>query len=200
MTHPNYQSLLNYVEDQLSGSERAKVETHLSTACEQCNKKLALLRSALAAAAEDRSLAPPAEVLSRAVALYKARPRPAPHLRVLAKLNFDSRFQMSALATRGAGQTRQMLFTTEQVDIDLQMIAEGEAHNLVGQVLGVDDGDKAPGAFVSLQSADGALTKGTETDSLGQFVFKQIPSGVYDLVFDLGSQDVAITGLELNHD
>jgi hypothetical protein len=202
MPHPTYKTLISYIEDQLLDDDRSRVEAHLSASCPHCSEKIARIRAALAAAAEDRTLAPPPEVLSRAVALYQKRPKPSlrPHLRVLAKLHFDSRFQMSALATRGAGRTRQMLFTTEQVDIDLQMIQEGENHNLVGQVLGSDEADKLSEAFVSLQSEDGGLIKGIETDALGQFVFKQIPSGVYDLVLDLGSQDVAITGLELTND
>jgi hypothetical protein len=39
-----------------------------------------------------------------------------------------------------------------------------------------------------------------ETDSFGQFAFRQVPSGIYDLVFDLGAQEVSINSLELSND
>jgi hypothetical protein len=44
------------------------------------------------------------------------------------------------------------------------------------------------------------VQRSVEADSLGQFTFKQIPPGVYDLTIDLGSQEVAITGLEFSND
>jgi hypothetical protein len=93
-----------------------------------------------------------------------------------------------------------MLFTTEQVDIDLQ-IKPGRADNdLLGQMLTTRRSGETVPAFVSLQNSAGTLLRATETDSLGQFVFRQIPSGRYDLVFDLETQEVAITGLEFKND
>jgi hypothetical protein len=181
MSHPTYKTLINYIEKQLSQAERGKVEEHLSGPCLQCSQKLTRLQTALEAAAQDQTVAPPADVLRRAVAIHHKRPK-------------------SAMASRGAARTRQMLFTTEQVDIDLQMTPDGSDHNLAGQVLGTELADKLSWAFVSLQNETGDLMKSTETDPLGQFIFKQIPPGVYDLVFDLGSHDITIAGLELNND
>jgi len=88
-----------------------------------------------------------------------------------------------------------MLFTAEQVDIDLKIKPGREDHELLGQVLDIRQSTGFLPAFVSLQNNEGQQ-RATETDSLGQFAFHGITSGTYDLVFDLDDQEIAITGLE----
>lgn len=202
MSHPNYENLINYIEDQLPEAEQARIDDHLSRACQQCTNKIAQLRMVLAAVAEDTTVAPPPDILHRAIAAYQDRPATEhrPLLRVLAELLFDSRLQLAPMAVRGAANTRQMLFATQQVDIDLNITPEHREHNLVGQILDREQADECLGAFVSLQNESGTLQRSMEADSLGQFMFKQIPPGVYDLVIDLGSQEVAIIGLEFGND
>jgi hypothetical protein len=85
------------------------------------------------------------------------------------------------------------------MDIDLKISAGRNNHNLFGQVLGDQTGNAAS-AFVSLQNNSGQFWKATETDSLGQFVFREIPSGVYDLIFDLETQEIAVHGLEVGNE
>src|SRR5687768_8080512 len=103
MSHPTYKTLISYIEKQLPQAERGKVEEHLSEPCLQCSQKLTRLQTALEAAAQDQTVAPPAAVLRQAVALHKKQPKTSlkQHLSVLANLQFDSRFQMSAMASRG---------------------------------------------------------------------------------------------------
>ena len=204
MTHPTYMTLIGYIENQLPESERVKLEEHFSHSCKQCSEKITLLRIALKAAAQDQTVAPPVDVLRRAVALYRKRPvNPLqPLLRVFAELQFDSRLQLSLSSVRGPGaaHTRQMLYSTQHVDIDLQITSEHGDNNLIGQILVSEKSTEKPAAFVSLHNKSGELLNGTETDALGQFSFNQISAGVYDLDFDLGSQEVAIAGLELGND
>ena len=204
MAHLKYEILLNYLEDHLSAEERSKVDVHLAEPCWECARRLALLRTVLHSMAQDRTVAPPEVVLKRAVDIGRSRrnlPERKPWMRVIAALRFDSHLQLSSAATRGGPtRARQMLFTTEQVDIDLQ-IKPGRADNdLLGQMLSTSRSGEAVPAFVSLQNSAGTLLRATETDSLGQFTFRQIPSGRYDLVFDLENQEVAITGLEFKND
>jgi hypothetical protein len=203
MAHLKYEILLNYLGDQLSAEERGKVDAHLAKPCWQCGRHLALLRTVLHSIAEDRTVAPPPAILKRAVDIGRSQrelPGRNPWVRVVAALRFDSRLQLSSAATRGATRARQMLFTTEQVDIDLQ-IKPGRADNdLLGQMLSTQPPGEVVPAFVSLQSNAGVSLRATETDSLGQFAFRQIPSGTYNLVFDLENQEVAITGLEFEND
>jgi hypothetical protein len=155
-------------------------------------------------AARDRTVAPPPAVLKRAVDIGRSprhSPGTSPWARIVAALSFDSYRQISFAPTRhGGGRTRQMLFTTEQVDIDLQIKPGHGESDLLGQMLSIEHSGAAVPALVSLQSSTGDLLRATETDSHGQFAFRQVPSGVYDLVFDLENQEVAVTGLELQND
>ncbi len=203
MAHLKYATLLNYVEDHVTVEERNKIDAHLAEPCWQCGRRLALLRTVLHSMTGDRTVAPPEAVLKRAMDIGRNRrdlPERKPWMRVVAALRFDSRLQLSSAATRGATRTRQMLFTAEQVDIDLQ-IKPGRADNdLLGQMLSTQHAGEAVPAFVSLQNNTGTLLRATETDSLGQFAFRQIPPGSYDLIFDLENQEVAITGLEFRND
>jgi hypothetical protein len=202
MNHPTYETLISHIENQLPDSDRARVEDHLSQPCQQCSDRIAQLRLVLGAAEADTTIAPSPNVLRRAMAAYRERLVAAqrPFLSVLAELLFDSHLQLSPMASRGAARTRQMLFATQQVDIDLNITPEHREHNLAGQILDREQADKYPAAFVSLQNETGTVQRSVEADSLGQFTFKQIPPGVYDLTIDLGSQEVAITGLEFSND
>ena len=202
MYHPTYETLINYLENRLSEADRTKLEKHLAQPCQKCSAKINRLRSVLAVTIEDQTIAPPSSVLNRAIAVYQnqvSSPR-QPHLRALAALQFDSRVQLSTAAFRGVTRVRQLLFTAQQVDIDLQLTPEQGDYNLIGQILGPQQTEGQSMAFVSLQNKTGKLLKSTETDPHGQFVFKQILPGSYDLIFDLGSQEIAILDLEFSND
>ncbi|HMB23035.1 MAG: hypothetical protein ACM33V_01850 [Chloroflexota bacterium] len=202
MAHLKYAILLNYLEDHLSAEERSKVDAHLASPCWECARRLALLRTVLHSMEKDQTIAPSEDVLKRAADILRSRrdlPERKPWLRVVAALRFDSHLQPAA-GMRGAARTRQMLFATEQVDIDLQIKPGRTDYDLLGQMLSTRHSSDTTSAFVSLQNDTGTLLRATETDPLGQFAFRQIPSGHYELVFDLEKQEVAITGLEFEND
>jgi hypothetical protein len=203
MTHLTYTALLSYIGNQLSDDDRAEVETHLySDSCQLCGEKAARLRVVLDAVSKDRSVAPPEAVLRNALNVDLKQPvsLAQPFLQMLAKLQFDSRLQLSPMQARGVAKTRHMLFSTPQLDIDLEITPDKGEHNLVGQILDSEQANEPSMAFVSLKNETGEMLQGTETDSLGQFTFQQVPNGVYDLVFDLDSQEVFISSLELMND
>ena len=203
MTHLTYTILMDYIGNKISDTDRAEVEAHLlSDACRECSGKADRLRVVLDAVIKDRSYAPPASVLRKAVNIDLKQPvsLAQPFLQMLAKLQFDSRLQLSPMQSRGVAKTRHMLFSTPQLDIDLEITPERGEHNLVGQILDSEQADEPSQAFVSLKSETGEVLQGTETDSLGQFTFQQVPPGIYDLTFDLDSQEVFISSLELVND
>ena len=202
MAHPTTETLISYIENQLPKAACSVVDKHLSRPCLRCSQKIARLRKVLEAATHDRTIAPPAAVLRRAVALQQKRSIVSTQARsrVPAKLLFDSRFQLSPMITRGIPRPRQLLFKTQQMDIDLRVTADEGGNKLVGQILGSEQANEQSQAFVSLKKENGELLKGTETDSRGQFTFRQIPPGIYDLLFDLESQEVAITSIDFNND
>lgn len=203
MAHLKYAILLNYLEDHLSAEERGRVDAHLASPCWECARRLALLRTALHSLEKDQTVAPPEDILKRAADILRNRrdlPERKPWARVVAALRFDSRLQPVAAGLRGPARTRQMLFATEQVDIDLQIKPGRTDYDLLGQMLSARNPSEAAPAFVSLQNDTGTLLRATETDPLGQFAFRQVPSGKYELIFDLEKQEVAITGLEFEND
>lgn len=203
MAHLDHDTLLNYLEGGLTVEEHGRAAAHLAEPCERCAEQLRLLKAVTESAAADRTVAPPARVLQHALEIARAgaQPaRPSVRTRVVAALGFDSHRQLSAAATRGPARVRQMLFATAQVDIDLQMKRGGDTYDMLGQVLGSQGSGGPLAAFVSLHTPAGELLRSTETDPGGQFAFRRIPSGSYELVFELEDQEVAVTGLELQHD
>jgi hypothetical protein len=207
MTHLTYTNLLSYIGNCLPEADQAQIESHLfSDHCEPCGGKFSRLHAVLEAVSKDRSVAPPSAVLRKALDLDLKRPLASaaqPFLQMLAKLQFDSRLQLSPLLVRGpAGPkaTRHMLFSTPQLDIDLEITPQGNDHSVVGQILDTEQANEPSLAFVSLKNDTGEVLQGAETDSLGQFTFSQVPTGVYDLIFDLESQEVFISSLELIND
>jgi hypothetical protein len=203
MSHLKYETLINYLQDQLSAEARSEADAHLAGPCESCQRRLALAQTVLGSMPGDKTTLPPASVLKQAIDIPLTHPKPAgpgPWMRLLAALTFDSHMQLSSAMTRGAARERQMLFSAEQLDIDLQIKSAQKDHDLIGQVLGNPSLGNVVPVFVSLQRNTGQLLKATETDSLGQFAFRKIPSGVYDLIFDLENHEVAVMGIEVRND
>jgi 5-hydroxyisourate hydrolase-like protein (transthyretin family) len=202
MTHLTYETLLNYLEERLPPEERNAVDAHLASVCESCGRHLALLRKVFETVNHDHSTPPPAAVLKRAVDIPLTNPRapqPATWQRLVAALSFDSHLQLSSALTRGSSRERQMLFSAEQMEIDVKISPARGSHDLLGQIMG-EPSENVSAAFVSLQSSTGQFLKATETDSLGQFAFHEISSGVYDLIFDLETQEIAVHGLEVGNE
>jgi hypothetical protein len=202
MTHLTYETLLNYLEERLPPEERSAVDAHFASACESCRRHLALMRKVFETVNHDHTTPPPAAVLKRAVDIPLTHPRapqPGTWQRLVATLSFDSHLQLSSALTRGSSRERQMLFSAEQVEIDVKISPAGGSHDLLGQIMG-EQSENITSAFVSLQSSTGQFWKATETDSLGQFAFHEISSGVYDLIFDLETQEIAVHGLEVGNE
>jgi hypothetical protein len=137
MAHFKYTTLLNYLENELSMEERSQVDVHTAS-CPRCSRRLTLLQAVLRSTAGDRTVAPPESVLKRAVDIAHGKREASlrkPWLRVVAALSFESRLQFSSAAVRGTAHGRQMLFTTKQVDIDLQIKPGRTDSDLMGQML-----------------------------------------------------------------
>jgi hypothetical protein len=202
MQHPTIEILLDYVEHQLTEADRAALDEHLALPCPQCNAVIARLGAVLQAATDDHSYAPPDGVLRRAFSVFRKRSRISEQAgRYLpVRLLFDSRLQPSLAGVRGPLQNRQMLFRVGKIDIDLQIATDQDERKMIGQILGSEDARGGPSAFVSLTGKGGEVVQGAEADHLGQFAFRRIPSGKYDLVFDLQGQEIAITDLDLDND
>jgi hypothetical protein len=198
MTHLDYETLLDYLEGRSSVEERGKVDMHLAEPCASCSRRIALLQKVLNSANGDRSVVPPQSVLKRAIDIprHATSPRPGLLTRLIATLSFDSDLQLSSALTRGPARERQVLFNTEEVDIDVKIKPGLADYDLLGQVMGVD----ATFGFASLQDTTGQLIDVTGMDFLGQFSFRRVPAGIYDLVFDLEDQQITVNGLKVGYE
>jgi hypothetical protein len=197
MTHIDYETLLDYLEGRSSKEGKGRVEMHLAQPCALCDRRIALLRKVLVSVAGDRALAPPESVLQQAFGIPQHEPihRPGLLTRLIATLSFDSDLQSSPVLTRGSARERQVLFNTGQVDIDFKIKEEHGDYDLLGQVMGKE----AAFGFASLQNA-AQVYAATELDAHGQFAFRAVRPGKYDLVFEFEDQEIAVNGLKVGHD
>lgn len=139
--------------------------------------------------------AAPEHVLQRAFAVWRPRAA-APSLlrRLVAALSFDSGWTpQPALGTRGTGvhRQRQMLFTVEELDLDLRITPQPDGRYLLGgQVLG-------PQTRVALTLAAGGDSQSCTLDELGEFRFQPVPGGACRLLLQFGDAEVELPPIEL---
>jgi hypothetical protein len=199
-THIPFATLLDYLDQSLPAPERAKTESHLATQCSECQTNLQRARELLAVfAVPDRTVAPPPEVVRRAVAAFTSRSNLAAIPQLIASLLFDSFQQAPATALRGATRTRQLLFSAQDLDIDMQITPERDSATLIGQVLTRTAAVLHALPVVRLYQA-GEVIDTSYSDTLGQFAFRAVPPGRYDVGVWVDPQMVIIKGVELQHD
>lgn len=187
------ETLLAYAAGDLEGAEARDVEAHLA-ANPAAARLVAMYRLAAETTANDESVAPPAEAVDRAKAIFRAA---AAHTRpgapgwlarleaVVASLVFDSRLQ--ALAVRSGGMcSRFMLsFEADGAEIDLQaeriVPAAGEdvpRWRVIGQVSGDEDPGIIDVAAVAAEGDDVCATARSDERSIFTL---DVEAGTYDI-------------------
>jgi hypothetical protein len=198
--HVPFATLVDYQDRAVSESEQAAIESHLAEPCERCRQNAQRAGELLAVFAQpDWTVAPPAEVLQRAVSAFTIRPPRPALLRVVANLLFDNFRQAPLGAVRGATRSRQLLFSADDVDVDLQITAERQGATLLGQVLSNQSAAFEAVPIVRLYRR-GEVVHAAASDARGQFAFRSIAPGTYDLGVMLLQREVVMEGLELMHD
>ena len=202
MEHPNFQKLVDFLDDNLSAGEVQEIKTHI-TACAQCETELNRARYLLTTRQDDDLIAPELSLLNRVVV--------APAVRLAAdgdrpqrgaSLEFDSWTQMAPLGARGVVQERQLLFSEDRFDIDLQIAKDppnSSTFTLRGQFLinnEISGFDALDGIEIRLTGATDTAWRSL-TDRLGQFSFSQLPEGVYSLSIILEDHDITLENVEL---
>ena len=131
----------------------------------------------------------------------QARDRERPGLlkRLVATLAFDGGLQ-PAFGLRSAGtqeSRRQLIYSSDVADVALnpRPRAGGDALDVYGQVLLPDDGD--PASFVvQILDADAEVAT-TATDETGEFSFKGVTPGVYDVLVSGERVEIRLPQAEL---
>jgi hypothetical protein len=195
--------LLDWVEGRLSEQEARAVEERVAAAGSTTRADVAWLR-AFARISEDTVIAsPPSEVrdtlIERFEAYAEGKQQPGLLERLVATLTFDSSLQ-PAPGLRAAGiveSQRQLVYSTDAADVAMivRPRPRDELLDLDGQILPVNSTDS--GAF-GVQLLDGSSEVATTaTNDLGEFTFKAVPSGVYEMLASNDRVEIQIPRLEL---
>jgi hypothetical protein len=191
--HPSFQTMMAYLEKNLSETEQGRVEAHMDD-CTDCKRELDVVRRMLGAMKRQDLDAPSPNLIKRILtAFQRKQARLSQRPRRQATLQFDSWTRAAPLGVRGTPQERQLLFSESAYDLDLQVVRDSEAETFMlrGQVL---DGDAQPygleGIELCLAGAD--TERYGLTDQLGRFSFSQIPKGTYSLQVILEDQDILL--------
>jgi hypothetical protein len=138
---------------------------------------------------------PPKEVVARAVSLFRPQSSSRalnPLQRLQAILNFDSLHMPQPVGLRsGQPRERQLLFTAEQLSIDLRITPSGTLWSLAGQLLGPSVGGGQVALVNSATNVEVALNE------LSEFTLPPVPAGDYTLTLHLDHFEIEIDRLQV---
>jgi hypothetical protein len=196
--HPSFQTLMAYLEKNLSETEQRRVEAHMDD-CTECKRELDAVRGMLGAMKRQDLDAPSPNLVERILTAFRrkqARLPERPHRR--ATLQFDSWTKMAPLGVRGTSQERQVLFSEDEYDLDLQIARDADTDTFVlrGQIL---DGQAQPYGLegIKLYLSGSSADRYGLTDKLGRFSFSQLSQGDYSLQVTLEDQDILVEPVQV---
>jgi hypothetical protein len=176
MNHFSAEGWFDFARGELSPDERAQMQSHLDSECDQCFKAFGTWQKVLQIVGREVAYRPPASAVQFVKAAYLSGRRGTwfPQLARMAQLVFDS-FRNPAAAVRGSMPcTRQFLHEAEPFVIDLRVESEpAQKHTwLTGQVLNSEKPDmKIEAVDVLLLSGERLIAK-TATNPSGEFEFE----------------------------
>lgn len=182
--HPalTFANLLDWVEGRLSGEDAAIIQEQLHNADQASLATLAWIRS-FQKASDALMLESPPPALRASLIERFATTRRQPGLlrRISALLSFDSAQQPALSGARGVsdGQRRQLVFSTDQADIAVNILtrAADQQLELSGQIFRKDD--SLDDALQIRLLLDATVLATTTADQLGEFAFPAMPPASY---------------------
>lgn len=194
LNHIPFAKLADLAEGTLAPDERNDVMAHASS-CSRCSARIAQLEGVITTMRADHSQDAPRDLIQYATGLFENRSaadKPSLAQRILAVLSFDSFQSAPAFAVRGGQpQTRQLLYSAGDYDLDLRIAQSGQTWKLSGQLLGAE----CAGGSIEIKS-EAAIAQAALNDQC-EFVFSEIPSGSYDLHLSLSNLEIDIPPLHL---
>jgi len=194
LNHIPFAKLADLAEGTLASEERNAVMAHASS-CSRCSARLAQLQGVITNMRADNSQDAPRDLIQNAITLFETRRSVAKTplaQRILAALSFDSFQNAPAFAVRGGqSDTRQLLYSAGDYDLDLRIAQSGQTWKLSGQLLGAG----CAGGSIEIKS-EAAVAQAALNDQC-EFVFSEIPSGSYDLHLSLSNLEIDIPPLQL---
>ena len=197
LKHLSFTKLADLAEGRMTAEELTVSSSHLS-ACPRCAAKLARLESVLGLMRTDEAEDAPAELVSRAINLFRSRAAlKAPSIvqRVVAALSFDS-FQTSPAYGVRSGQSatraRQLLYSAGDYDLDVRITETSEGWVVSGQVLG----QECANGQIELASGSESMAQ-AGLNSQCEFTLPAVAAGHYLLRLRLANLEVEIPQFEL---
>ena len=194
--HIPFSNLADLAEGRLGDAERLGSLDHIA-ACSRCAAQAETLEGVINLMRTDQAEDAPRELVTHTINLFRTRAasvskEPGLIKRIVAALSFDS-FQTSpAFAVRsGHAAARQLLYSSEECDLDLRINQSGETWNVSGQILGKE----CAGGHVEIESA--SLVAKADLNDQCEFALASLPAGGYQLRLCLTDLEVEIPQLEL---
>ena len=133
----------------------------------------------------------PRDVLTAAINIF-SQERRAPLRRIVALLTFDSRNAGPAFGVRSlSSESRQMLYSAEEIDLELRITVRNDECILAGQVIG-------EGCAEGHVEISGVAGRSTATlNEVCEFTLPPIPPGNYSLTLRMLDREIEIPELEL---
>lgn len=190
--HYNITEWLDHLRGFSDGDRAVALESHWQQ-CESCSATVGWLSKTLAAAANERTIEVPAQVVHNARAIFALRgmDRVQVHRGLLARLVFDSFAQPALQGVRSEQRldVRHLLYEADGFAIDVRLEHERgvPAISMIGQIHDPADSDQHIAQIpVTLSSANGVVAQ-TVANQFGEFTLKYAPQS--SLRLHIGSQD-----------
>jgi hypothetical protein len=201
---PSFAQLLDWLEGRLSEQDAAAVATQVANADEQTRATVDWLRNFSHVSTRVTLKALPTRYHQELLRRFKTRAEEnqAPSLfrRLLAHLTFDSGSQLATAGVRalnGLGNQRQMVYSTEVLDVVLNtQPGKGNGQlDVLGQVM--PTAENAEMAFVVQLLRNDTEFQITQADTIGEFFFEAVPPGSYGLVLSAEQLEIHTPIIEL---
>jgi hypothetical protein len=184
MLHLEDETLIGYAEGILREDVAQMVRQHVE-ACSFCRLALQDWQDLIALLKASPLEDAPEYAIRNCIALYNIPAQPSVIRETLARIVFNSLDTPLTAGLRGSAEGQQILFSTDNIDIHLQIFREKPL--MLGQILERSNHEFIAGARVGLLQ-EGELIDSTLSNSLGEFRFTELPRGHVQLYADLPSK------------
>lgn len=189
-THILLETLANIAEGTAASEVREVAMGHIAT-CSTCHDKLRRLQQLILLMRGDRTNDAPRDVLASAINIFSHEKR-SPLRRIVAILTFDSRNPGPVFGVRSLpAASRQMLYSAEEIDLELRITVRNDECVLAGQVIG----EGCAEGHVEISGVGGRST--ATLNEICEFTLPPIPPGNYSLTVRMLDREIEIPELEL---
>ena len=184
MLHLQDETLIGYAEGTLREDAAQVVKMHVE-ACGFCRLALRDWQDLIALLKASPLEDAPEYAIRNSIALYNIPAQPSVLRETLARIVFNSLDTPLTAGLRGSAEGQQILFSTDNIDIHLQIFREKPL--MLGQIMERSNHEFIAGARVGILQED-ELIDSTVSNSLGEFRFTELPRGHVQIYADLPSK------------